>query len=363
MSSCNKSPPVTLTLDEFGSYVDKSGKTRNVTRFTWKNAKNTTIQAINYGATITSIKVADKTGKVEDIITGFDTIDEYFGVKNRFYGASVGRVANRIAGGRLNVDGVDYQLAKNNNGVNHLHGGDQGFDKRFWNYHINGTKVILTYLSPDLEENYPGDVLATITFELTSNNEFEIDYKASVSRTTPVNLTNHSYFNLGGHGSGSVELFKHEITINADKYTEVEQFIPTGKLVNVSGTVFDFRVARNLGDAIKSTPEGKGYDINYCINKASAQNIEFVASAFHPPSGRVMEVYSNQPGVQFYTGNALPETDTSNGKGAVYRKHGAFCLETQKFPDAVHHLNFPDVLVRPGEQYHHVAVFKFFIRN
>lgn len=364
--SCTRTaakPAVWLTVDDFGSYKDKTGATRNVKRFTWGNYSNVTVQVINWGATITSIKLPDKEGNLEDIVTGFDTIEEYLGPKNRYYGATIGRVANRTAEGKMTIEEVDYTLPINN-GPNHLHGGIQGFDKVLWNYYIKGNKVILTYHSADLEEGYPGDLIATVTFELKANNEFQIDYTATVSKTTPVNLTNHSYFNLGGHGSGAEELFKHEFTINADRYTEVgPNSIPTGNIPSVSGTVFDLRVPRVLGDVITKVPNSPGYDHNYCVTKASSQDVVFVAQAYHPPSGRVLEVYSNQPGVQFYTGNFMPEDDKSPGKGATYKKHGAFCLETQIYPDAIHHANFPDVLVYPGTPYHHFASFKFSVQK
>ncbi|CAG9759752.1 unnamed protein product [Ceutorhynchus assimilis] len=366
LTTCARVPTakaaVWISEDDFGSYQDASGQTRNVKRFTWGNVKKTTVQVINWGATITSIRIPDKDGNVEDIVTGFDTIEEYLGPKNRYYGATIGRVANRTAKGEMNVEGVNYKLAVNN-GPNHLHGGIQGFDKVLWNYCVKGTKLILTYHSADMEEGYPGDLLATITFQLTADNEFQINYKAVVSKASPVNLTNHSYFNLGGHGSGSEGLFQHEITINADKYTEVDDTsIPTGSLPTVSGTIFDLRVPKLLGDVIPKFP-GLGYDHNYCVTKPSSEGIVFVAKAHHKPSGRVMEVYSNQPGVQFYSGNFLPENDRSQGKGATYKKHGAFCFETQKYPDAIHQANFPNIVLYPGEEYQHFTSFNFLVQQ
>lgn len=365
-TSCTTAKPskkaVWLTVDDFGSYKDKSGDTKIVKRFTWSNLKNVTVQVINWGATITSIKLPAKDGTIEDVVTGFDTIDEYLGPKNRYYGATIGRVANRTAKGEMTVEDVKYSLAINN-GPNHLHGGVQGFDKVLWNYYINGNQLILTYHSADMEEHYPGDLLATLTFHLTSDNEFRIDYKATTSKPCPVNLTNHSYFNLGGHGSGAEELYKHEITINADKYTEVDEYsIPTGNLLPVSGTLFDLRTPRILGDVINNVPNYPGYDHNYCITRPTSQDTVFVAKAHHLPSGRIMEVYSNQPGVQFYTGNFMPENDSSQGKGKTYKKHGAFCLETQIHPDSIHHANFPKVIVYPGEVYHHFASFNFSVK-
>ncbi|KAL1491925.1 hypothetical protein ABEB36_012444 [Hypothenemus hampei] len=364
--SCRKvfvKPAVWITVEDFGTYKDSDGKTRNVKRFTFENIHATTVQVINWGATITTIKVPDRNGKIEDVITGFDSIQEYLGKGNGYYGSTIGRVANRIAKGRFNIEGVDYQLATNN-GANHLHGGIQGFDKVLWNYHVNGTQLILTYLSPNLEEGYPGDVLATVTFQLTHDNQFKIDYKAVTNKITPVNMTNHSYFNLGGHGSGPDSLYQHEVTINADRYTETDNSgIPTGKLIDVSGTIFDLRVPRLLADVISKVPDSPGYDHNYCVTRASSQDVAFVARVLHRPSGRILEIYSDQPGVQFYTGNFMPQDKSSQGKGATYCKHGAFCLETQIYPDAINHANFPNVLLRPGEEYRHVAIYKFLVEN
>ncbi|XP_076253651.1 galactose mutarotase-like [Rhynchophorus ferrugineus] len=354
---------VTLKIDGFGAYKNQKGETKAVTRFTWTNSNKVSVQIINYGATITSIKVPNKQGKIDDIVTGFDTIQEYLSSKNRYYGATIGRVANRTAKGKMTVEDVEYNLAINN-GPNHLHGGLQGFDKVLWNYHISRSKVILTYHSADKEEGYPGDLLATIAFELTPDNDFIIDYKAVVSKPCPVNLTNHSYFNLAGHGTGAKELYKHQITINADAYTEVDETaIPTGNLIPVSETVFDLRVPKILGDVITKVPEAPGFDHNFCVTRISEKDVVFVAKAFHPPSGRVMEVYSNQPGVQFYTGNFMPEDESSQGKGATYKKHGAFCFETQIYPDAVNHEHFPKVILNPGEEYHHLTKFRFLVKN
>uniref|UniRef100_A0AAR5QFZ8 Aldose 1-epimerase n=2 Tax=Dendroctonus ponderosae TaxID=77166 RepID=A0AAR5QFZ8_DENPD len=352
--------PVPLTIDAFGSLPDQSGAAREVKRFTWTNSKRTTVQVINYGATITSIQLLDNAGHLEDVVTGFDHLEQYLGPDNRFFGATVGRVANRIAAGKFGLAGREYSLAKNNNGVNHLHGGVKGFDKVLWNYHVKGSQLVLTYLSPDLEEGYPGDVLVTVTFELTEANELRIDYRAVASKPTPINLTNHSYFNLAGHGAGPAGLYEHAIQINASQYTELgATLIPTGKLLDVAGTELDFRQARRLGDVINRVPNAKGFDFNYCISNPPGQ-MGLVMRAVHPPSGRGLELHCDQPGVQFYTGNALPEGDEIRGKrGAIYRKHGAFCIETQKYPDAVNQAHFPSTILYPGEQYRHVAVFKF----
>lgn len=221
--------------------------------------------------------------------------------------------------------------------------------KVLWEYHVDDTKVVLSYKSADTEEGFPGDVIANVSFQLTTDDRFIIDYKAMTTKPTYVSLTNHSYFNLAGHGTGAEELYKHVISINADRITEVDaDSIPTGNLVPVANTTFDLQIPRVLGNVINDVPESPGYDHNFCINQASEQGNTFIARAYHPDSGRIMEIYSNQPGVQFYTGNLLPQKpdkgsvkeDTLIGKDNVaYYKHGAFCLETQNYPDAINHVS------------------------
>ncbi|CAH1984833.1 unnamed protein product [Acanthoscelides obtectus] len=360
--ACAKLSTVNLSIDNFGSWKNDKGEEVPVKRFTWTNQNNVSVQLISYGGYITSIKVPDKNGKVEDVVIGFDNLDGYLRPENTYYGATVGRVANRIAKGKMRVEGKQYSLAVNN-GPNHLHGGIRGFDKVVWEHHSKCNKVILSYYSADGEEGYPGGLLVNVTFELTAENEFSIDYKAICTKATPVNLTNHSYFNLAGHHTGPTEAYKHVITINADRYTEVDDTsIPTGNLPNVNGTVFDLRVPKVLGDVINKVPNSPGFDHNFCITRPSKQGLVFVASAYHPDSGRVMEIYSNQPGVQFYTGNFMPDESTNvKGKGGVKLvKHGAFCFETQVYPDSINQKGFPNVIVYPGEEYHHSVVFKFF---
>lgn len=230
MSCARKTSDVQLEIDDFGETIDGSGNTVTIKRFTWTNSNNVSVQLITYGGYITSIKVPDNEGNIEDIVIGFDTLDGYLSSSNSYFGATIGRCANRIKKGQMTIEGVTYQLATNN-GQNHLHGGIKGFDKVIWEYYVTGTKVVLSYNAQDLEEGYPGDVVANVTFELTSDNELLIDYQATTSKPTVVNLTNHSYFNLAGHDKGAVELYKHVVSINADKITEVDsESIPTGKL-------------------------------------------------------------------------------------------------------------------------------------
>ncbi|KAJ8915082.1 hypothetical protein NQ315_014337 [Exocentrus adspersus] len=262
----------------------------------------------------------------------------------------------------MTIEGVTYKLATND-GENHLHGGIKGFDKVIWEYFIKNTAVVLSYHAADLEEGYPGDVVVNVTFQLTVDNEFLIDYKATTSKPTVVNLTNHSYFNLAGHDKGAKELYNHVVSINADKVTEVESDgIPTGNLPEVSGTTFDLRIPTVLGDVIKKVPNSPGYDHNFCITRGTEQGNLFVAKVTHPGTGRTLEVYSNQPGVQFYTGNFLPEDDSLVGKGgSVYKKHGTFCLETQIYPDSINNPKFGKSILYPGEEYHHTSTLKFLI--
>ncbi|CAH1984836.1 unnamed protein product [Acanthoscelides obtectus] len=359
---CCKKPSekVSLTEDVFGEFKDSYGSVKKVRRFTWKNQNGMSVQVMTYGGYITSMKVPDSSGHIDDIVLGFNTFEEYLQPDNRFMGATVGRVANRIANAKMTVEGVEYKLAANN-GPNHIHGGTKGFDKVLWEPHVDGSKLTLSYLSKDMEEGYPGDVLTHVTFELTNENEFKIEYKATTSKPTPINLTNHSYFNLAGDDKGANELYKHVVSLNADKITEAVDGIPTGNLPMVCGTPFDLRVPKTLGDIIHKVPNTAGFDHNFCVTKGSKQEETFVARVTHSATGRALEVYSNQPGVQFYTSNFLPEGDSLRGKNGFIKKHFAFCLETQKFPDSVNHKHFPNTIVYPGEEYYHTTTFKLLV--
>ncbi|CAH0556969.1 unnamed protein product [Brassicogethes aeneus] len=342
--------PVQLEEDQFGLYADKTtGESASVRKFTWRNKNNVVVQVITYGATITSIKVPDNKGLVEDIALGFPSMEGYTASTNQNIGCTVGRVANRVGYGQINIDGTIYNVSANL-GQHQLHGGFKGFDKVNWDYHRDGTKVVMSHHSPDKDEGYPGDLIVNVTFELTNNNDFLVDFKAYTTKPTFVNLTNHSYFNLAGHGKGAEELYKHVVCINADQTTDVdENSIPSGKLLSVSGTIFDLRIPTVLGERINKIPGYLGYDHNFCITKGTDQGTTYFARVVHPPSGRVLELYSNQPGVQFYTSNHLPEKGKGDScesdakhlvkgkEGKCYWKHGGFCLETQNYPDAVNH--------------------------
>lgn len=328
--------------------------------YTLRNANGIEISITNFGGRIVTLKTPDSSGKVADIVLGFDTLDEYV-EKNPFFGALVGRYANRIANGKFVLDGKTYKLLQNN-GPNALHGGAIGFDKVKWQAHPDGggkhASLGLQYVSKDGEEGYPGTLRTTVTYALDDDNSFTIDYRASTDKKTVLNLTNHSYFNLAGHSHGTI--VDHDVMINADRFTPSnEHQIPTGELRPVANTPLDFLKSHKVGDQIDSKDEqiaiAKGYDHNYVVN---GSGMRLAARAVHPGSGRVMEVHTTQPGVQFYTGNHLPEKIKGKG-GAVYGFRGAFCFETQHFPDSPNQPSFPTTVLEPGSEYHQVTVFKF----
>ncbi|XP_055698993.1 galactose mutarotase-like isoform X2 [Phlebotomus papatasi] len=362
-----KSGAVSLSVDSFGVMKDPvTKKEETVWLYTWKNSvSRVAVKVISYSATIQAIEVPDKNGVIQDVVMGFDSLEGYFNPLNPYFGATVGRVANRIANGKFSLDGKDYQVAKNWNGKHHLHGGIVGFDKFNWTGFVDGNALVFSHFSPDGFEGYPGDLMVQVRYELTEDDALKINFSATTSKLTPVNLTNHSYFNLGGHDSGNEEIYRHLVSINADRITETDtESIPTGKLSQVGGTAFDLRTEKSLGVAFKATA-ANGYDDNFCVTKFHGEGVSFVARALHPTSGRFLEVYSDQPGVQFYTANFLPDPQVSSspklhGKGGgLYEKHGSFCFKTQKYPDAVNHANFPSTILKPGETYQHLCVYKF----
>jgi aldose 1-epimerase len=324
------------------------------------NGKGMTATVITYGALLTELHVPDKKGNLADVVLGMDNLDGYL-KGHPYFGATVGRVANRIANGKFTLDGKEYQLAVNNK-PNHLHGGTKGFDKVVWKVKNapakDGDSVTFTYSSPDGEEGYPGKLDVTVTYTLTTANELRIDYTATTDKATPVNLTNHSYFNLGGHDSGDV--LGHELMVAADKYTPTDDtLIPTGKIEPVKGTPYDFTTATPIGKRlgeIKGDPGG--YDVNYVLRGGEGKGPHLAARVKDPKSGRVMEVLTTEPGVQFYTGNYLDGKLKGKG-GTVYKKHQAFCLETQHYPDSVNHSEFPSVILKPGATYTQTTVHKF----
>jgi aldose 1-epimerase len=329
--------------------------------YTLANARGMEARIITYGGILVSLKVPDRRGKFADVVAGFDSLDGYVGQPPPpFFGALVGRYANRIANATFTLDGVRYTLDKND-GPNSLHGGFHGFDKVVWTAKpIGNNSLQLMYLSKNGEEGYPGNLSVTVIYTLTVNNELRIDYSATTDKDTVLNLTNHSYFNLAGQGVGDV--LGHIVTINADRYTPVDKtLIPTGELRPVAGTPFDFRTPHAIGERINADDEqlkyGRGYDHNFVLNRKGT-SLELAARVVEPKSGRVLEVLTTQPGLQFYTGNQLDGSIHGKG-GAVYRQHAAFCMETQHFPDSPNHPKFPTTELKPGARYHEITVFKF----
>ncbi|KDR14665.1 hypothetical protein L798_10772, partial [Zootermopsis nevadensis] len=324
---------VTVVEDEYGT-LDK----QIVKRYTFSNANNMTAKIITYGGRISVIRVPDVHGEVQDVVLGFDNFEGYLQQNDPYFGAVLGRVANRIGGAKFTLNGVQYNVTPNM-GPNQLHGGLRGFDKVVWDSYLHNKKLTLSYVSVDGEEGFPGTVLTQVTYELTPENELIFKVKATTTKPTPINIANHAYFNLAGQASGSDGLFQHVVYINADQYTVTNnQSIPTGELASVADTDLDFRTPRQVGPLIQKRG---GYDNNYCINIDRYSNPVLVSRVVHPESGRYLEIYSDQPGVQFYTGNNLPQAGSDDliGKGRVnYHQYGSFSLETQNYPDAVNHV-------------------------
>ncbi len=321
--------------------------------FTLKNAKGTTATIMEYGATLQGLWVPDKTGKLGDVVLGFDGLEGYLG-PHPYFGGTIGRFANRIAKGKFTLDGKEFSTALND-GPNSLHGGKEGFNRKVKRPHA--ASVRLTYFSPDGEEGFPGTLRAAVTYTLTDENELKIDYTASSDKATPVNLTSHAYFNLAGSGS----VLDHSLYLNADKYTPADAtLIPTGEIVPVEGTPFDFRQATSIGARISQlTGNPGGYDHNFVLNGWNGK-LKLAARLSDPASGRQMEMWTTEPGVQFYSGNFLDGT-IKGKQGAVYQKHAALCLEAQHFPDSVNHPNFPTTILQPGAIYKQETVYKFLV--
>jgi aldose 1-epimerase len=312
------------------------------------NSHGVEVLITNYGGTVTSIEVPDRDGVFGDVVLGYDTVDEYI-QKPRYFGALIGRHANRIARGRFSLNGVEYQLAQNN-GANHLHGGNKGFDKKVWEVRETFAGVLgLRYFSEDGEENYPGNLTVDVEYSLNDENELRIEYHATGDKDTIVNLTNHSYFNLAGSG----DILGHELMLNADAFMPVtEDLIPTGEIQPVENTVMDFRTARPIASG--------GYDHNFVLRDWDNGAFRLVARLREPQSGRVMEVLTTEPGIQFYSGNFLDGSLTGK-RGVVYEQYAGLCLEAQHFPDAPNHPNFPTTVLRAGERYHQLTVYRFTI--
>ena len=339
----------------------KTSKGETVDRFTLRNKAGVIARLSTRGATLTELHVPDKQGQLADVVLGFDDVAGYEGEGNQHFGCTTGRVANRISKGKFTLDGHEYTLAINNP-PNALHGGtERNLGQVVWAAepfeNEKGPGVIFRYTSPDGEEGFPGTLECTVTYQLTHENEVRIDYVATTDKATPVNLTNHSYFNLGGAGSPSV--LDHELTLNADTYTPTDDtLIPTGQIALVEGTPLDFRKATRIGDRIAQLEKTAaiGYDHNYVINGKSGELRE-TAKVKDPVSGRVMTVLTTEPGVQLYSGNFLK---SAKGKGGqVYAHRSAMCLETQHYPDSVNHPEFPTTILKPGEKYTQTCVYAF----
>ena len=334
---------------------------RAVRLYTLRNANGLRATVMTYGATIVTLETPDKSGKMDDIVLGYDNLAAY--VKNSpYFGAIVGRYGNRIGGAKFTLNGVECKLAAND-GANHLHGGVKGFDKVVWDdepvRRPDAVGVKLTYLSKDGEEGYPGNLTSKVTYLLTNANELRIEYEATTDKATPVNLTHHGYFNLTG---GERDILGHLLMLNADRFTPVDAgLIPTGELLPVQGTPLDFRQATAIGarieDPYQQMKYGKGYDHNWVLN-AKPGEMTLAARVTEPTTGRVMEVYTTEPAIQFYSGNFLDGTITGK-EGTVYKHRWGFCLETQHFPDSPNKPNFPSTILQPGETYKTTTVYKF----
>ena len=329
--------------------------------YTLRNSKGAEAQIMNYGGIVTSLKVADKTGKFSDVVLGYDNLAAYI-KETPYFGCLVGRYGNRIAKGKFTLDGKQYTLAQNN-GENSLHGGVKGFDKVVWTVgRVTDSTLELHYLSKAGEEGYPGNLTVKAVYELTEDNALRLDFTATTDAATPCNLTHHSYFNFAGKG----DVLDHVVTINADKFTPVDGgLIPTGELRPVKGTPFDFTIPTTIGARINGDDEqlklGKGYDHNWVLNQTTPGVLTKAATVSEASSGRVMEVWTTEPGMQFYSGNFLDGTLTGKG-GWVYQFRNGFCMEPQHFPDSPNQASFPSTILQPGETYKNTIIYKFLVR-
>jgi aldose 1-epimerase len=366
LSSCNcpcgkagKQAKAVLDID-----VAAFGKTpegQEVKLYTLRNVNGAGAKIMTYGATVVSLEMPDGQGRMDDIVLGYDNLDGYLKA-SPYFGAIVGRYGNRIGKGTFTLDGVAYSLARNDK-ENHLHGGIKGFDKVVWSdkpvWKSNAVGVELTYLSKDGEEGYPGNLTSTVTYLLTNKNELRVEYIATTDKATPVNLTHHGYFNLTG---GERDILAHELMLNANKFTPVDTgLIPTGELQSVKDTPMDFTKETPIGARIEADFEqlqaGGGYDHNWVLNR-TGDGLILAARVVEPTTGRVMEVYTTEPGIQFYAGNFLDGTITGK-EGKVYKHRWGFCLETQHYPDSPNKPNFPSTILRPGDTYKTTTVYRF----
>lgn len=358
----NEEPEAALSLEEtdFGQTEEGTAKL-----YTLRNKNGMQVEITNYGGIITRLLVPDKSGQLDDVTLGFDKLEDYQ-KDHPYFGAIIGRYGNRIAGGKFTIDGKEYTLATNN-GANALHGGPMGFHKHLWQAKEAAKEgyvgVELSRASPDGEEGYPGNLNVTVRYLLNDNNELLIEYEATTSQPTIVNLTNHTYFNLKGAGKG--DILGHELMIKADYFTPVDStLIPTGELRPVEGTPFDFRTATAIGERVNADNEqlrfGQGYDHNFVLNR-ERQGLENAATAYEPTTGRFMEVLTTEPGIQFYCGNFLDGSNIGKG-GVAYAHRTGFCLETQHYPDSPNQAEFPSTVLRPEDKYETKTVYRFSVK-
>lgn len=350
------------SAEPFGKTAD--GKSVEI--YSLQNPSGMVAKVMTRGATLVELHVPDREGNIADVVFGFDDVSGYESDRNQYFGCTTGRVANRIAGGKFKLDDKDYQVATND-GPNHLHGGGpRSLDKVIWKadpFATDATRgVKFSYTSPDGEEGYPGALTMEVTYTLTNDNELRIEYTATTDKATPVNLTNHAYFNLSGAGSPTVH--DHLLTIHASKYTPVDEtLIPTGEIASVEGTPLDFRKPTPIGERVKLLNDAptKGYDHNFVLDKPAEGELSTAAELHDPNSGRVLTVRTTEPGIQFYGGNFLFGQQGKNGKSYAHRS--GCCLETQHFPDTVNQPNFPSIILKPGETYRHTCVYAFSVKK
>ncbi len=358
----NKQESSTMNKELFGKFSDGTP----ISIYTLRNAHGMEARITNYGGILVSLKVPDKNGVLTDVVLGYDSLSQYVTSNNPYFGALIGRYGNRIGGAKFTLKGTEYKLAANN-GANSLHGGIKGFDKVVWNVNEadskDGKSLALTYLSKDGEEGYPGHLSVEVIYSLTDSDEVRIDYKATTDKPTVLNLTHHSYFNLAGAGNG--DILSHELMLVADRFTPIDAgLIPTGKLQDVKGTPMDFTKPTAIGARINNNDEqlkfGLGYDHNWVLNK-KGNELSLAASVREPSTGRGMEVYTTEPGIQFYSGNFLDGTQVGKG-GKKYQKRYGFCLETQHFPDSPNKPKFPSTELDPGQTYSSTTIYRFLTR-
>ena len=354
--SCNMKTEIKL-LNKNDFFKNINGK--ETTIYVLKNRNGLISEITNYGARVVSLWVPDNNGNFDDIVLGFDNIDDYINAKEKYFGATIGRYGNRIKEGKFIINDKEYSLEKNN-GLNHLHGGNMGFGDVVWNAkQIDNQTLELNYFSKNMEEGYPGNLNVKIIYHLNNNDELKIEYFAKTDESTHVNLTHHSFFNLLGAGNETIN--DHLLYINANSFTPVDEtLIPTGKIELVANTPFDFSLPTAIGKRINLDNNqlnyGKGYDHNYVLNNSQSEEI-IAAKVFEKESGRTLEVYTNEPGMQFYGGNFLSGTIGKHDKS--YKKRAAFCLETQHFPNSPNQDNFPSTLLKPNEEYYSICIYKF----